>query len=576
MSVVNHIIRKIASPWVLLAFCGVNLLMMHYGFVNTGYIEEELELMAYIDNLMGITIDVTVVFLLSYLLCWKRMKWALSITFFVTFFWAFSNIIYARFFHHYLTLSAMGQGGTLLNEQIFDSVMAGLRWSDLLYFLPIPLYIVIIKKIRMVHPLVWKTLLALLVICCIDLASHVAYCAMKPETRYVSYFLHRFYHRQFSDQLFLWNPNRSNFRRGALRNLLHEVVFNFQGSIELTEKQCQLIESEMRDTKASLVSPPHSLAADKNIIFILVESYMSFTSDMKVNGEEVTPFLNSLKRDSTVYYNGNMNENVTIGESSDGQFIYMTGILPLRSIITVSKARGISLPGLPKALGRESRMIIPTTCSVWNQDEMCRQYSFAHYYSSNDLKGDHDTNLNDEQVFQLAEEQDKASKQPFFSVILTMSMHMPYTSQIDPTFPTGNHHLDNELACYLSACHYTDRQMARYFEHLKKTGLYENSLIVIVADHHVHNTDLGGNNQHIPLYIINTPVKPETIWHGECNQLDVYTTLLDLAGNKNDWYGLGRSLLSPSYKNSISVHSWNVSEWTILGNYFGLKHERNI
>ena len=314
MSVVSQMIKKAGSPWMLLALCGVNLLIMHYGFVSAGDLEDELEFTAYFDNLVGIAIDVTVVFLLSYLLCWKRMKWALSITFFVTFFWAFSNIIYARFFHHYLTLSAMGQGGTLLDEQIFDSVTAGLRWSDLLYFLSIPLYIVIIKNIHTVHLLVRKTLLVLLVIGCIDLVSHVAYCAMKPETRYVSYFLHRFYHRQFSDQLFLCDPNHSNYRRGALRNLVQEVAFNLQGSIELTEKQCQLIDSEMRDTKASLVSPPHSLMADKNIIFILVESYMSFTSDMKINGEEVTPFLNSLKRDSTVYYNGDMNELPLIGK----------------------------------------------------------------------------------------------------------------------------------------------------------------------------------------------------------------------------------------------------------------------
>lgn len=110
MSVVSQMIKKAGSPWMLLALCGVNLLIMHYGFVNVGDIEDELEFTAYFDNLVGIAIDVTVVFLLSYLLCWKRMKWALSITFFVTFFWAFSNIIYARFFHHYLTLSAMGQG----------------------------------------------------------------------------------------------------------------------------------------------------------------------------------------------------------------------------------------------------------------------------------------------------------------------------------------------------------------------------------------------------------------------------------------------------------------------------------
>jgi lipoteichoic acid synthase len=133
-----------------------------------------------------------------------------------------------------------------------------------------------------------------------------------------------------------------------------------------------------------------------------------------VNGKEVTPFLNSLKRDSHVYYNGKMHENVTIGESSDGQFIYMTGLLPLRAIVTISKARKIILPGLPKKLGKVSRMVIPTVTSLWNQDEMCRQYGFNSLYSSKDYAGS--SNLNDEQVIQLAMQKDNVTDMPFFSV----------------------------------------------------------------------------------------------------------------------------------------------------------------
>ena len=50
-----------------------------------------------------------------------------------------------------------------------------------------------------------------------------------------------------------------------------------------------------------------SQAKTKNLIFILVESYMSFVSDMKIDGREVTPFLNALKNDSSVYFNSHMN-----------------------------------------------------------------------------------------------------------------------------------------------------------------------------------------------------------------------------------------------------------------------------
>lgn len=170
-------------------------LVMHYHFVSAGDIEDELEFTAYFDNLTGITIDVLIVFLLSYLLCCKRMKWALGITFFVTFFWAFSNLIYARFFHHYLTLSAVGQGETLFDEQILDSVIAGLKWRDLLYFLPVSLYLVIVRNMSTVNKLLSKTFLVFVVVCCMDFCSNVFYCSLRQDTRYVSYFLHRFYHR---------------------------------------------------------------------------------------------------------------------------------------------------------------------------------------------------------------------------------------------------------------------------------------------------------------------------------------------------------------------------------------------
>lgn len=195
MSVVSQMIKKAGSPWMLLALCAVNLLVMHYHFVSAGDIEDELEFTAYFDNLTGITIDVLIVFLLSYLLCCKRMKWALGITFFVTFFWAFSNLIYARFFHHYLTLSAVGQGETLFDEQILDSVIAGLKWRDLLYFLPVSLYLVIVRNMSTVNKLLSKTFLVFVVVCCMDFCSNVFYCSLRQDTRYVSYFLHRFYHR---------------------------------------------------------------------------------------------------------------------------------------------------------------------------------------------------------------------------------------------------------------------------------------------------------------------------------------------------------------------------------------------
>ena len=200
---------------------------------------------------------------------------------------------------------------------------------------------------------------------------------------------------------------------------------------------------------------------------------------------------------------------------------------------------------------------------------MCAQYGFNALYASNDYADGKTSYLTDEQVFQLAIQKDKTSRQPFFSIILTMSMHQPYNEQIDPSFPITSSSLPDDLACYLNVCHYTDQQIGTYLSHLKRMGIYDNSLIVITADHPVHNTDFGGVKKDIPLYLVNIPKDfSEELWKGECNQLDVYTTILDLLGVESDWYGLGQSLLSPSYDWHIDDKKWEISEWIIRGDYF--------
>ena len=556
------------NKWIMFLFllCMSNLLFMHYYCLITLDMEWSLELSSYIDNCLGVSFDVLVLFLLTHLLLlWKKTKTAISICFIVTWIWSFANVMYSRFFHHYITLSAVSQTGTLFDSLMLDCIVSELRLFDLYYVAIIPLYISMYKRLSLAKMSVKKVFQFFLCILVADILAHGITSAFCHVDRKVEYAFYRLYNRHINQTWQFLSPNYAGFHRGSVRTLVYELKNNIQGIHKLSENETKQIKEYISDSHPTFNHPNLTYT---NIIIILVESYMSFISDMKVSSGEVTPFLNTLKRDSTTYYNGCMRENVTIGESSDGQFIYMTGLLPLRAVITVSKARKICLPGLPKKLGKKSRMIIPTIASMWNQDDMCRQYNFNSLYTCRNYMGA-SSNLNDEQVFQLAMQKDIETDIPFFSVVLTMSMHQPYTKQIDPTFPVADSSIPKDLACYLNVCHYTDRQIERYFEHLKRTGLYDNSLIVIAADHPVHNTDFGGVSKNIPLYIVNIPDDiRERMWHGECNQIDVYTTLLDLLGVESDWYGLGHSLLSPNYSNVIDSRKWDVSEWIIRGDYF--------
>ena len=268
-----------------------------------------------------------------------------------------------------------------------------------------------------------------------------------------------------------------------------------------------------------------------------------------------------------------------MGKSSDGQFIYMSGMLPLKTDITVNLMKGRTVRSLPKALAEKglaihSHSIVPTSPTFWEQDAMNEVYGIEHLYSKLDYRGKVPIyrDLNDEQVFEMASQIDSQAQEPFFSLILTMSMHDPYDKSEEHGFTLSDKNLTPEYRNYLIDCHYFDQQLEKYFSVLRKSGVYERSVIVITADHHAHysvlNMEEGEVSEELPLYIINGGINPETAWQGTCNQLDLYTTLLDMYGLTPQWRGFGHTLLEKEYRNSVSEQVQRLSDWMIRSDYF--------
>lgn len=571
------IIKKYNSIIPLYCLCLLNLLLMHVYIVNTCETEFGLNWLSWIDNLFGSVFDITVILIISQLFFKRRYKPSLALTFVITTIWSACNIIYSRFFHSYITLSSIEQSNSIIDPVVLDSIIHGLHWLDIYFVLCPFLFFWLYRKdisAKMVKASNTPLLYFMLSLLVLSLSAHAYDCLLNPDFRYFSYYKNRVYSRHIAQHNAICAPIVTTFHRGNLRMLTLEAYDKTKGVTELTATQRATIKTTLQDTKRYMLNKQSNNSVKQNIIFIIVESYMAFTSDMIVNGKEITPNLNKLKHDSTVYYNGHLHPNITIGESADGQYIYMTGLLPLRSSITISKARKRTLPGLPKKFARQgmkSVMIIPTQPTLWNQVEMCQSYGFDKLYSSNDYTDVHDLSLNDQQVFELASREDISSSlnESYFLVILTMSMHQPYTKPIDPSFILQDSSMSEELKNYLNVCHYTDTCIGNYIKHLKSTGQYDNALIIITADHHVHSTTFGTNiSNDLPLYIINGNINNETTWHGPCNQIDVYPTLIDLLGLKQEYCGLGHSLLLPTYKNSISSIKWNISEWILQSDYF--------
>ena len=556
----------------------MNMLFLHQYFLHTIDLEVGCFVSSFFDNLLACLIDVTFILLVSWLITLRRLRASLVITFVITLLWSFCNVFYARFFHQYLSWSSIGLAGNLSDPIVLDSMTAGFRLIDIYYPLAIITFCWIYFRSKH-HDVKSKSLrtLSYIWLCglLISLTVHGVY-AFHPHIGIVYELEKTVFTPAKMDSM--W-PNWTVYHKGFFRKLFVDQLKR-KSKIKLTKEQEVAIEKEYSD-HSQRITGRTALNNIQNVIFILVESYLSVTSDLVVDGQEITPNLNNLKRDSNVYYNEHMIPNVSIGESSDGQLIYMAGLLPLHSEITVSKAKKNCIIGLPEQIKKaypdlQSLTIIPTNPSLWDQQAMSDAYGFDKLYSMLDYQAEMKDNengafLTDEMIFRYASKKDESNKPPFFSLILTMSMHQPFNSFIEHGFHLTDKNLPQEYKNYLTNCHYTDFQIGKYLNDLKDKGQYDNSLIVIVSDHDAHPDYLGMDDKisrEIPIYIVNGGIDNSNAWSGECNQLDVYTTILDIMGIQSKWRGFGHTLLNKDYHNSVTGDIQEMSDWIIYSDYF--------
>lgn len=576
-------LNKYINPYFFAMFIMsvINLLFMHYQFLLTIALEVPIFKTTPFDNFIACLLDVSVLIVATWLISIKKLRISLTITFAITLIWSLCNILYSRFFHQYIPWSSIEQVGNLTDSTVLNSMMAGFKLTDLYYIIiPILFFWLFVKSKP--HDINTRSLRTSLYIwlCSIGLAlaSHSFY-LLNSAHAFESVLTKTVFSGPKFDSM--W-PNWTYFHKGFFRKYVLDPL-SYGGDMKLTKEQEEEIEKYYSDQSQRVTgrTAPDNV---KNVIFILVESYLAVTSDLFVDGQEITPNLNQLKRDSNVFYNGHMQPNVSIGESSDGQLIYMSGLLPLHSEITVSKARKNTLIGLPAQMQKKyqdlsSLTIIPTNPTLWDQQAMTEAYGFQYLYSTLDYQKDMQVNitedfLTDEMIFTYASKKDQSNTPPFCSLILTMSMHQPYDSYVEHGFHLTDKTLPQEYKNYLMSCHYTDIQIGNYLKSLKEKDLYDNSLIIIAADHDAHQDYLGMEGKiarDIPLFIVNGGLDNSNAWTGACNQLDVYTTILDIMGVECQWRGLGHTLLTNDYQNSVTEEAQQLSDWIIYSDYFNNK-----
>ena len=293
----------------------------------------------------------------------------------------------------------------------------------------------------------------------------------------------------------------------------------------------------------------------KNIVIIQVEALQSFVIDSSYNGQEITPFLNSLKNNG--YYFPNYYYTVGAGNTSDAEFEVNNSVYASSKNSVYTDFYDREYYGLPYILKdngyEEANVFHGYKKEFWNREEAYKYQGFDKFYSSEDFSDDDIVGMGVSDKTFLKETADKMKEmsQPFYSFIITLSSHHPfYIGEENSKIELEEEHKDTLFGNYLNSANYVDSALENFFKELKKNGLYENSIFIIYGDHfaipnyNVENAEfvadyIGHDYTYIDMFnvpcIIHVPgmesgEKIETV----ASHVDVLPTLLHLLGIEND------------------------------------------
>ncbi|MCH5325960.1 MAG: sulfatase-like hydrolase/transferase [Duncaniella sp.] len=349
-----------------------------------------------------------------------------------------------------------------------------------------------------------------------------------------------------------------------LRGAARPIIKRFKDKT-LSEDELKIVE-EYIDIHQRLVSQTpdsterFSVNRDKNLIFIVVESLNAWSVAFEYGGHKLMPVLSELISGDGVISSVNVASQVHSGVSSDGQFIYNTGLYPASDATTISCYLDNDLPTLAKVLRpRPSFEVICEGESLWNHDESNRAYGYDRLVSETDNRTYREGIGRDEAMFKTAGEIIDTIAKPFYGMLITMSMHIPFTED-NVKMPQWISDIPNQtevMKHYLTATNYFDQCLGRFLDSLKEKGLYDNTVIAIASDHTapVDGSGYGAEYTDIVFAVLNSGMT----LHSETpvGQVDVFPTLLQVMGryNPQEYCGMGLSMLNPALKGSIDKYS---------------------
>lgn len=262
-----------------------------------------------------------------------------------------------------------------------------------------------------------------------------------------------------------------------------------------------------------------------NVVIIMIESYTADVIASLGGVKGVAPNFEKLIHDGVLF-----RRVFSSGARTDQAFVSVLSGFPAQPDKSVMRYpdKTAHLPSLSNDLKKQgyfTSFYYGGDLDFSNLNSYLNNCGFQKIISKSDFKksqlgakwGAHDEYVLNRQLNDL-----NAMKQPFFSMLMTLSSHEPFDVPVQTPFKGKSL---NEK--YKASAWYTDQCIGKYFEEAKKQPWYANTLYVIVADHGCREPKgrsyYSHHIRHIPLLITGGALK------------DIYRgTVVDYTGSQHD------------------------------------------
>lgn len=281
----------------------------------------------------------------------------------------------------------------------------------------------------------------------------------------------------FSDDMFVnhaainvvWNTGSSYFNRKPLKN-----PYEFGDINEAKKRVTELTSKKGEPANILKTSRP-------DILLIILESFGNSLIGPLGGDPLTTPRLNEYINEGVLFTNF-----YASGSRTDKALPAILNGYPAQPNTSIIKEpkKTQSLAGIPRILAEQGYH-----CSFWYGGDI----NFANFRSfvissgfreiitmENFSPEDYNSKwgVHDHVLFEMLRDSMKNVREPFFRVVLTLSSHEPFEVPMEPVFEGKD-----DMTRFRNSVYYTDKTVGEFIDWAKKQSWWDNTLVILVADH---------------------------------------------------------------------------------------------